>query len=80
MTISRRILILAAFAAAFAVQSGRAHAFGDVPDSYFDPAIDVGCWKWNWYQHANYNVCPVYAHPKAYMYPRRVRAALRVKG
>ena len=25
MTISRRILILAAFAAAFAVQSGRAH-------------------------------------------------------
>jgi len=72
MTISRRILILAAFAAAF--------AFGDVPDSYFDPAIDVGCWKWNWYQHANYNVCPVYAHPKAYMYPRRARAALRVKG
>lgn len=80
MTIYRRVLILAAFAAAFAVQSGRAQAFGDVPDSYFDPAVDVGCLKWNWYQHANYNVCPVYPHPKAYMYPRRVRAALRVKG
>jgi hypothetical protein len=80
MTIFRRALILAAFAATFAVPSGRAHAFGDVPDNYFDPAVDVGCWRWNWQQHAFYDVCPVYVHPKAYMYPRRAHAVLRTKG
>jgi hypothetical protein len=80
MTFFRRALILAAFAAAFAIPGGRAHAFGDVPYNYFDPAVDVGCWKWNWQQHANYDVCPVYVHPKSYMYPRRAHAVLRTKG
>ena len=80
MTTYRRILILAALAVTFAVPSGRALAFGDAPDGYFDPAVDVGCWKWNNHQHAEYNVCPVYPHPKAYLYPRRVHAAIRTKG
>lgn len=77
---SRKFLILAAFATIFVAPAGRALALGDAPDTYFDPGVDVGCWKWNWYQHAYYDVCPVYVHPKAYMYPRRVHAAVRVKG
>jgi len=75
-----RIFAFVALTAIFVAPSGKAHAFGDMPDSYFDPLIDVGCWRWNWYQHANYNVCPVYVHPKAYMFPRRSPVALRVKG
>lgn len=77
---SRSVLILPILVAALLIPAGRALALGDAPDTSFDPAIDAGCLQWNWYQHAYYNVCPVYLHPKAYMYPRRVGAALRVKG
>lgn len=61
-------------------QAPSAQAFGDYPDGQFVPYIDVGCWRWNWYQHAYYNVCPVYPHPKAYMYPTRARAVVGAKG
>ena len=57
-----------------------AKAFGDYPDGYYAWGIDVGCWRWNWYQHAYYNVCPVYPHPKAYMYPRRAPVVIGSKG
>jgi hypothetical protein len=77
---SRSVLILPILVAALLIPAGRAFAWGDAPSRQFDSAIDASCWKWNWYQHAYYNVCPVYLHPKAYMYPRHIGAALRVKG
>jgi len=46
----------------------------------YDPEIQSGCWKWNWQQYHWNNHCPVYVHPKAYMYPRSPRVVLRTKG
>jgi len=76
-----RLIVLMGLAAVMLVPATGARAvgdypreFGDYPNDYFVPGIDVGCWRWNWYQHAYYNVCPVYPFPKAIMYPRRVPA------
>jgi hypothetical protein len=58
------------------------YPFGDEPytlDWGSFPQIQSGCWKWNWQQYQWNNYCPVYVHPKAYMYPRSSRAALRTK-
>ncbi|MDI1265366.1 MAG: hypothetical protein PS018_19135 [bacterium] len=67
--------------------AGNAHAgpypFGDEPYRLnwgYDPEIASGCWKWNWQQHHWNDHCARYVQPKAYMYPRASRAALRVKG
>lgn len=62
----------------------KAHAFGDEPylsGLEYEAAESSGCLKWNWQQHAWYDHCPQYVHPKAYMYPRaRLRTVLRTKG
>jgi hypothetical protein len=65
------------------VGSSDAMAFGEEP--YWpgigrEPAIESGCWRWNWQQHSWYEHCPVYVRPKAYMYPRLSRVALRTRG
>ena len=59
------------------------YPFGDEPyrlDWGDDPAIQSGCWKWNWQQHHWNDHCAVYVYPKAYMYPRSSRVVLRSKG
>ena len=71
-----------AFVAAV-VGSSDAMAFGEEP--YWpgigrEPAIESGCWRWNWQQHSWYEHCPVYVQPKAYMYPRSSRVVLRTRG
>jgi hypothetical protein len=63
-------------------QSGP-YPFGDTPyrlNWEYNPEIQSGCWKWNWQQYQWDDHCPVFVNPKAYMYPRARRAALRVKG
>jgi len=58
------------------------YAFGDEPytlDWRYYPQIEKGCWKWNWQQYQYDDYCPVYVHPKAYMFPRS-RVVLRTKG
>ncbi|MFZ5734795.1 MAG: hypothetical protein ACOY4O_18840 [Pseudomonadota bacterium] len=67
----------------FAV-SGKAMAIGDQPywpaPYNWEPAIQSGCWKWNWQQFNWYDHCPVYVRPKAYMYPRGAyRPVVRAK-
>jgi len=76
----KQFVILIALTVAALAASTSARAFGDDPNGYYAPLVDVGCWRWNWYQHAYYNVCPVYPHPKAYMYPTRPRAIVAAKG
>jgi len=81
---------LLAIAAAFSLlvaTSGVAvsgpYTFGDEPHTLswgYYPQMEKGCWKWNWQQHHYDDHCPVYVHPKAYMYPRSSRAVLRTKG
>ena len=64
------------------VQAGP-YPFGDEPyrlNWWYDPEIRSGCWKWNWQQHQWNDYCPRYVQPKAYMYPRSPRVALRTKG
>ena len=59
------------------------YPFGDPPyrlNWEYNPEIQSGCWKWNWQQYQWDDHCPIYVTPKAYMYPRSSRAALRVKG
>jgi hypothetical protein len=59
------------------------YPFGDEPYRVnwgYDPEIQSGCWKWNWQQDHWDNHCPLYVHPKAYMYPRSSRVVLRTKG
>jgi hypothetical protein len=68
---------------AMTIGSSNAMAFGEEP--YWpgigrEPAIESGCWRWNWQQHAWYEHCPVYVSPKAYMYPRSSRVVLRTRG
>lgn len=65
--------------------AGDAHAFGDEPywpgfGNRYEPAIASGCWRWNWQQYSWYDHCPSYVRPKAYMYPRSYRVAVRAKG
>jgi hypothetical protein len=61
-----------------------AEAFGEPPAPGFysnEPGIASGCLKWNWQQYSWYDHCPVYVHPKAYMYSRpSFRTVLRTKG
>ncbi len=59
------------------------YPFGDEPyrlDWGYDPGIESGCLQWNWQQYQWKDHCPVYVHPKAYMYPQSHRAVLRTKG
>lgn len=81
---------LFAIAAAFSVAllsspaySG-SYPFGDEPYRLnwgYDPEIQSGCLRWNWQQYGWDDYCPVYVHPKAYMYyPRSRHVALRTKG
>ena len=59
------------------------YPFGDEPyrlNWYSDPEIANGCWKWNWQQYQWDNYCPVYVHPKAFMYPRARPVVVRTKG
>ncbi|TYO61212.1 hypothetical protein FXV83_39210 [Bradyrhizobium hipponense] len=58
------------------------YPFGDEPyrlEWSYDPQIPSGCWKWNWQLYQWQDYCPVYVHPKAYMYPR-TGVVLRTKG
>ncbi len=81
---------LAIIASAFSVLLLSANAaysgtypFGDEPYRLnwgYDPAVESGCLKWNWQQYGWDDYCPVYIHPKAYMYPRSSRAIVRAKG
>jgi hypothetical protein len=82
--------VLAIVAAAFSVvllSASGAYAgpypFGDEPYRLnwgYDPAVESGCLKWNWQQYQWNDNCPIYVHPKAYMYPRSSRVVLRTKG
>jgi hypothetical protein len=59
------------------------YAFGDPPYTlnwWYYPQIQSGCWKWNWQQYLWNDYCPVYVHPKAYMYYPHSRAVLRTRG
>lgn len=59
------------------------YPFGDEPytlDWRPHPQIEAGCWKWNWQESLYNDLCPVYVHPKAYMFPRSSRVVLRTKG
>lgn len=82
------LIVIAVASAAMSVassasaQSG-AYPFGDPPyrlNWFYEPEIQNGCWKWNFQQYQWNDHCPVYVHPKAYMYPRYNRAVLRTKG
>jgi hypothetical protein len=60
-----------------------AYPFGDEPYRLnwdYEPGIASGCLKWNWQQYQWNDTCPVYIHPKAYMYPYSSRAVLRTRG
>jgi len=78
----------AAAVSALVLPTGPAHsnpyAFGDPPYTLnwdYYPQIQQGCWKWNWQQYLWNDHCPVYVHPKAYMYHSRPsRAVLRSRG
>ena len=76
-------IIAAAFSLVLLSSSGAgAYPYGDEPYSLnwdFYPQIQSGCWKWNWQQYQWNDTCPVYVHPKAYMYPR-AGAVLRTRG
>ena len=80
--------LLAAAAVSFVVLSSSVaysgpYPFGDEPYRLnwgYDPQMEAGCLKWNWQQYHWQDTCPVYVHPKAYMYPRSSRAVLRTKG
>ena len=66
-----------------AYSGNRVYPFGDEPyrlNWSYDPEIQSACWKWNWQQYHWDNHCPVYVHPKAYMYPRASGVVLRTKG
>ena len=59
------------------------YPFGDPPYRLnwgYDPAVELGCLKWNWQQYLWNDYCAVFVHPKAYMYPRSSRAILRTRG
>jgi hypothetical protein len=63
-------------------QSG-GYPFGDPPyrlDYAHEPQIESSCLKWNWQQYLWEDHCPIYVHPKAYMYPRAAHAVIRAKG
>ena len=80
------LAIAAAFSFLIATSGGAIsgpYPFGDEPHTLnwgYYPAIESGCWKWNWQQSQYNDHCPVYVHPKAYMYPRSSRVVLRTKG
>jgi hypothetical protein len=57
--------------------------FGDEPYRLiwgYDPGVESGCLKWNWQQYQWNDNCPIYVHPKAYMYPRSSGVVVRTKG
>jgi hypothetical protein len=59
------------------------YPYGDEPYRLnwdYDPGVASGCLKWNWQLYQWNDTCPVYVHPKAYMYPRASGAVLRTKG
>jgi hypothetical protein len=76
-------IIAAAFSLVLLSGSGaRAYPYGDEPYTLnweYYPQIQNGCWKWNWQQYQWNDFCPVYVHPKAYMFPRS-RVVLRTRG
>ncbi len=82
--------LFAIVAAAFSVlvlSTGAARSdpypFGDPPYTLnweYYPQIQNGCWKWNWQQYLWNDYCPVYVHPKAYMYYPHSRVVLRTRG
>jgi hypothetical protein len=79
------LAIAAAFSFLIATGGGAIsgpYPFGDGPytlnwGSY--PQIENSCWKWNWQLYEYHDHCPIYVHPKAYMYPRS-NVVLRTKG
>ena len=81
------VIIAAAFSVLVLSTSGARsdpYTFGDPPYTLnweYYPQIQTGCWKWNWQQYLWDDYCPVYVHPKAYMYyPRSSRVVLRTRG
>jgi hypothetical protein len=74
--------------AAFIVLSSTSAQSGDYPvgdppyrlDYAHEPQIESSCLKWNWQQYLWEDHCPIYVHPKAYMYPRAAHALIRAKG
>jgi len=62
-----------------ATSAAGAYPFGDEPywlDWGYGPAVESDCLRWNWQQYHWNNTCPVYIHPKAYMYPRATHLVL----
>ena len=62
--------------------AGNYYPYGDEPytlnwGTY--PQIQSGCWKWNWQEYQWNDHCPVYVHPKVYMF-RAHPVVLRTKG
>ena len=83
----KSLLAIAAAVSFLIATSGGAvsgpYRFGDEPYRLnwgYDPQIESGCRKWNWQQYLWNDTCPIYVHPKAYMYPRSSRVVLRTKG
>lgn len=84
----KAILTLLAAVAVLSISNGAVRAgtypFGDPPyrlDFWYDPQVESDCLKWNWQQYQWEDHCPVYVHPKAYMYYGRYRhAVVRTKG
>ena len=80
--------LLAIAAAAISVMllsTGTAYSypFGDEPyrlNWEYDAGVTSGCLKWNWQQYLWNDYCPVYVHPKAYMYSHPSRVVLRTRG
>jgi hypothetical protein len=77
-------MIAAAFSLVLLSANGaHAYPFGDEPYRLnwgYDPAVESGCLKWNWQQYQWNDTCPIYIHPKAYMYPSSSRVVLRTRG
>ena len=80
------MIVAAAFSVLVLSTSGarsEPYAFGDPPYTlnwWYYPQIQTGCWKWNWQQYLWNDYCPAYVSPKAYMYPRASRVAVRTRG
>jgi hypothetical protein len=77
------VLSAALLSGGAAYAGGAGYVFGDEPYRLnwgYDPDIQSGCRKWNWQQYGWDDYCPIYFHPKAYMYPRSSRVMLRTRG
>ncbi len=75
------VVVFASIAFSLSVTE-KAFSIGDQPHwapFNWEPAIESGCWQWNWQQYSYYDRCPRYVSPKAYLYSRGYSKVLRSK-